>query len=351
MPWLEAGTEGAATHQAAPATTNGFASRGFSYAVVLGSVLVGLVAPQAAALLLGPPVLAGLLFLGLAHGACDQFVMPTVRSLPASLRSPVRYWLGFLVAYLGLALLMALSWWYWPGGTVGVFFGLTVWHWGTADAPQPTSYRQVWLWHGVLRGLLLFALPAIAWPTETLHIIQSLLAFAGALPLSPLVFVQVVPWLGALVVFGHVGLWTAYAIGRYNFQWRHDAFEVGVLTALFVVLPPVLALGVYFSFWHSWQHIVRLNLTWTPARQVRAIGQELRLFGRKAWPLLLVSVVALGVLAIGIAPRLQTPDDWLSLALVVASIVTLPHAVLVSTVLDARTWGRPRTSLESSAAA
>jgi hypothetical protein len=43
-----------------------------------GASLLGLVVPGAALSVLGPLVLAGLLGLGLAHGACDQLVLPAV---------------------------------------------------------------------------------------------------------------------------------------------------------------------------------------------------------------------------------------------------------------------------------
>ncbi|MBO3270881.1 hypothetical protein J4D97_09505 [Hymenobacter defluvii] len=117
--------------------------------------------------------------------------------------------------------------------------------------------------------------------------------------------------------------------------------EVLLLIGLFVVLPPLLAVGVYFCFWHSLQHVLRLNplLGYTaPISSRRAKGWELMreigFFVRRSLPILLISLVALAVLYVLFAARLSTSDALVSLALVVASVVTLSHALLVSLVMD-----------------
>lgn len=265
-----------------------------------------------------------------------------MRALPSGKKSWARYLARFLAGYLGLALLMVLGWWWWPGTTVGLFFALTVWHWGTADAPanQPLGW---WLAHSLLRGLLLFAVPAAAWPAATGQIIQSLLSFMDAPALSGLLMTQLTPALVGLVAVGHAALWVRYGLSGQPRHWQADAGEVTLLTALFVLLPPLLALGVYFCFWHSLQHVLRLNrvLGYSPGIATPwRLGRELWLFGRQAWPLLLVSLLAIGGLIHLLAPRLTTPETWLSLALIIASVVTLPHALLVSIVLDAPQWRR-----------
>ncbi|MBT2557228.1 hypothetical protein J7E24_05490 [Hymenobacter sp. ISL-91] len=102
--------------------TTGFARR-YSYAAVLGAVVVGLLAPEAAPWLLAPVLLGGMVVLGVAHGACDQFVVPATH--PVLARSRGRYWAGFLAGYLGLAAAVGLLWWWQPVAAVVLFFGLT----------------------------------------------------------------------------------------------------------------------------------------------------------------------------------------------------------------------------------
>lgn len=101
-------------------------SRGSAYAVVAAAALVGTLAPGAAARLLGPALLAGAVPLGVAHGACDQYVVPLTHPVLAVGRA--RYWAVFLAMYLGLAAAVLLLWWRWPGAALALFLGLTAWH-------------------------------------------------------------------------------------------------------------------------------------------------------------------------------------------------------------------------------
>ena len=107
----------------APARSAAAPPQRYSYAAVLGAVAVGLVAPNYANWLLGPVLLAGMALLGVAHGACDQFVVPATH--PALARGKGRYWAVFLGGYLGLAAVVGLLWWQQPGLTLMLFFGLT----------------------------------------------------------------------------------------------------------------------------------------------------------------------------------------------------------------------------------
>jgi Brp/Blh family beta-carotene 15,15'-monooxygenase len=142
------------------------------------------------------------------------------------------------------------------------------------------------------------------------------------------------------VLGGHLLLWASYATRNQLELARTDALEVLLLTTLLVVLPPVLAGSVYFVFWHSLQHMLRMNtLLGRPATgSWTALGRELGFFLRHAAPLLAVSVAALAVLYRWEWARAAGGPMLISLALLVASVVTLPHAVLVTLALDAARW-------------
>ena len=315
--------------------------RRYSYAAMLGAVAVGGLAPGAAAWLLAPLLLGGMVVLGVAHGACDQFVVPATH--PALARDRVRYWAGFLASYLGLAAVVGLLWWWQPTVAVALFFGLTAWHWGSADAPAQARYRHQWLAHSLLRGTLLFAVPLWHWPTETLAIVRGLLALGGVVALPTTV--DVAPLAAGLlfaVLGGLVLLWLSYYRQQQGELARTDALETGLLLALLLVLPPVLAAGVYFVFWHSLQHVLRMNqlMDHAPARPRRSLGAELRFFLRRSAPLLLISLGGLA-LVFGLAWAWAASGTVLvSLALLAASVVTLPHALLVTLGMDAAQWRR-----------
>lgn len=311
----------------------------YSYWAVLLAVAVGLLAPGAANWLLGPALLVGVVLVGVAHGACDQFVVPATH--PALARSRTRYWVGFLGGYLGLAGGVGALWWWQPALTVALFFGLTAWHWGSADAPAQARHRGQWLAHSLLRGGLLFAVPLWHWPTETRTVVNGLLVLVGAAPVSTAALTQVTVLLGPLIVGGHLLLWLSYLGQGQGRLAGTDLLETLLLTALLVVLPPVLSAGVYFVFWHSLQHVLRMNRLLgllPPPGSRTGLSVELRFFLRRSAPLLLISVAALAVLYGLALARAASGTVLLSLALLVASVVTLPHALLVTLGMDAARW-------------
>ncbi len=329
-----------------------FSSRRYSYAAVLAAAALGAALPGAAANVLAPLLAVGLVVFGIAHGACDQLILPAAQSSQQVSQAIAvwrnwRYMGWFLLVYLGLAGVVVGLWWAWPAPSVALFFLLTVWHWGSADAPAAHETPRFWLLHSLLRGLLVFAMPSLRWPTETLGIVNSLLTFAGAQPVSAAVFGPVATVLTLAVGVGHLGLWASFAVSRQKAVLRQDAQEVALLILLFAALPPVLSVGVYFVFWHSLQHVQRLVPLLgyaAPAGQFRPARELLRQMGfflRRAAPLLLVSCTALLGLGYVFSARLPNGAAWFSLALVVASVVTLPHALLVTFVMDASRW-RPR---------
>jgi len=312
----------------------------FSYIAVAVASCLGLVFPRALPTVLGPVLLIGLVVLGLAHGACDQLVLPAVGQVKGSQRT---YLLKFVLAYLGLAVLAGLGWRHWPGATISLFLLLTVWHWGSADAPTQPGQLRLWLLHSILRGSLLFAVPARWWPIEVMHSVNGLLVFAGAAALKAAWF-EVVRGLWPLVGIGHLVLWGYYAKQQQSQRWHTDVWEVLLLTSLFVSLPPLLALGVYFIFWHSLQHMLRLNRVfgYATTRSERmtwaSLGKEVAFFIRRASPILVVSLVVPAGLYMVLPPKLAALDTLLGIAVMTAAILTLPHALLVSVVLDSPVW-------------
>ena len=311
----------------------------YSYAAVLAAVAVGLLAPGLAGWLLGPVLLAGMLLLGVAHGACDQFVVPATH--PALARDKIRYWARFLVGYLGLAAAVVALWWWQPGPTLAMFFALTAWHWGSADAPVlATRQRGQWVAHSLLRGGLLFALPLAYWPAETQGIVSGLLGLVGTPLADASALGTVAGPLGVAVGAGHLLLWARYVQQGQADRVRTDLGEVLLLVVLLLVLPPVLSATVYFVFWHSLQHVLRMNrlMELPAAGRPRGVGAEVRLFLRRAAPLLLISVAGLAVLYGLALARAASGTVLVSLALLAASVVTLPHALLVTLGMDAPRW-------------
>lgn len=311
----------------------------YSYGVVLAAGAVGWLAPGWASWVLGPALLLGLVLLGVAHGACDQYVVPATH--PALARRTGRYWAVFLGGYLGLAAAVGLLWWRWPALAVAFFFGLSAWHWGSGDAPA-ARYRAQWLAHSLLRGGLLFAVPLWFWPAATRTLTNDLLALVGAAPVSAPALDQAAHWLGPLVLTGHFGLWASYWLTQQLRLVRTDMQEALLLSFLLITLPPLLSASVYFVFWHSLQHVLRMSTLMgrTYGGSPAGLRAQLGFFWRQAAPLLALSVAGLATLY-GLAWAHGAGGPVLiSLALLAASVVTLPHALLVTLGLDAIRWRR-----------
>ncbi|MGI4833011.1 MAG: Brp/Blh family beta-carotene 15,15'-dioxygenase [Janthinobacterium lividum] len=310
----------------------------YSYGAVLAAVALGLLAPAWAGRVLGPLLLLGLVGLGVAHGACDQFVVPATH--PALARRRGRYWAVFLGGYLGLAAAVGALWWWRPWLAVTFFFGLSAWHWGSGDAPAAARHRGQWLAHSLLRGSLIFAVPLLLWPLETRELINGLLALAGAAPMGAAPLAAAGRLLGPAVLAGHLALWGSYAALGQPALARTDTLEVVLLTALLAALPPVLAGSVYFVCWHSLQHVLRMNALMGHPALGRPLWGEIGFFLKRSAPLLAVSLAALGLLYAWVWARAGSGPVLISLALLVASIVTLPHALLVTLGMDAARWRR-----------
>jgi len=133
--------------------------------------------------------------------------------------------------------------------------------------------------------------------------------------------------------------------------WRVDAGETLFLTAYFLVVPPILAVGVFFCCWHSVRHIVRLLLlndgTATQLELGDITGATGR-FVRQATPL---SVGALGLFSALALAVPVAPVEWIDLFgvyLVGIAVLTAPHIIIVTWLdLDTKLWESTRVDHES----
>ncbi len=317
------------------------------YILVAVCTAIGGLFPASAALLLGPPLVLGLVGLGIAHGACDHLLLPAA---PTGATALGPWWQrSLLVAYVGLAGVVLAAWYWWPTATIGAFFALSAWHWGSADAaelhPAPAHPTRWWLLHTTARGLLLFAVPALAWPVATRALCNDLLLFTDGQLISELVFSQIAAGLGLLAAVATAALWLGYGLLGFWQALRLDVGETALLGALLVLLPPALASGVYFVGWHSLRHTLRLTTLLPGLQQGGRLFERLRMFWRLALPLLALSVAGLLGVAWWLMPTLLAHSGGvLVLLLLAASVVTLPHTVLVTAVLDRCRWAtRPGT--------
>lgn len=280
------------------------------------------------------PFVFGMVFLGLPHGALDHLA-------PLFLlrrRMTPRYLVLFVLGYAALVVLYLLFWHVAPLAALAVFLLFSWLHWGQGDAyflavfrrqPRPcTTGGRFLIW--AVRGGLPILLPPLAHPAAFAQVAGGILGWYGSRvdwALSPVMRDAGLVVVG-LTIAGY--LWQSWTLSRTAF-WR-DAGEIALLLVYFLVVPAILAVGVYFCVWHAARHIARLMLLDDADQTALTRGQIGRCVVRSAVQALPMTLGALGFLAalwwwqgrahVGV-------ENFVFLYLSLIAALTFPHFLLV----------------------
>ena len=324
-------------------------ARGVASSYVLGTGWVVLTVVAILSVALGPfprpyqyaPLVVSVVLLGLPHGAVDPLLALRQRGEPVTPR-----WLAAVGGvYLLLGAAYGLVWFLWPVAAFAGFILLTWFHWGQgelypllafADASYLREPGQRAL-TVLVRGAAPMLVPLVAFPGEYEFVAASLVGLfdpGAADALAPLFEPQarlVVGAVYAVLALVTLGLGSVRATDRR--PWRIDAGEVGLLTAFFLTVPPILAIGVYFCAWHSLRHISRT--VFLDGRSVALldrgrISPVLRRFARDAAPLTAAALALLGGLYLVVPETPASTADLVALYLVLIAVLTLPHVAIVT---------------------
>lgn len=276
------------------------------------------------------PFAASVLLFGLPHGALDHLV-PARMDPRISRRRSVT---AVVVLYALVGGATSAVWLTAPAIGFALFILITWFHWGQGDLwldralhERPESRADAVLTL-VVRGALPMLVPLIAHPDDYAAVLGSMVGVVdpgAATGLGALASVPVRTGAAAtllLVVAVHLLLrrHRGAPIGR-------AAAEIAVLAAFFVTVPSVLAVGLYFTFWHAVRHIVRLELLDPVGRAALAagdLGRGFLRFARDAWPVTLCAVALL----VGVALAFRSAGLGTYLLLIAA--LTTPHTVVVT---------------------
>jgi len=225
------------------------------------------------------------------------------------------WWVPFGLAYLGLAGLVWLAWMLAPLPALVLFLAGSVLHFGLGDVEDGLAHGIVPRWAAVLTyGAAPILLPVAFHPLQAAPVLAAIGGVAAP------------PMAAAL----SLGLWLVPLWGA-AFVWLclnaqpkgARVVPAAITVAGFVLLPPLLAFGLYFGLVHSPRHLLRLGAWHDPADPRRAA----RWATRVVVPASLVC--ALGI--IGIA--LTTQDVSIRLLVPTFRIIaalTLPHMIVTS---------------------
>lgn len=287
------------------------------------------------------PWVAGLLVLGIPHGALDHRVGADLRG-----REEGSAGRAFYVVYLSTAALVLACWFVSPTLASVGFLAVAAMHFGQGDLywsqetglaglTHSVGYRVILIW---VRSILPIALPLVAFPQEfsgqMTTIATRLFGRSGwSVP------AEAITW-GLAVVVASVALHVAWALligmtarGETRRAAVVDATETLLLAAMFWTVPPVLAVGVYFNSWHSLRHVARLVKVPGPTRRLIDQGKlaaAFALFTRQALPMTVGAVAMMAGLGLMIGRGMASVADLGVLALVLLSALTLPHVMVVT---------------------
>lgn len=284
------------------------------------------------------PFLASLVVFGLPHGAADHLAVarlggrrPLVAVGATYLAGGALYLAVWLAAPLvGFVSFIALTWYHWGQGDCYVLLAVD-------DHLRTRGQRALAI---AVRGGIPMVVPLLAFPEvyravadATIRLFDS--GAAGALEAAFLPETRLAAGAG-LAALSVVALALGAVRGGWTSRgWRVDALETALLWAYFWVVPPILAVGLYFCLWHSVRHVLRLIVAEEGAKTGGAalargrLGGELAGFARDALPNTVGALVVLGGLAV-VAPPDEGLLSLLGLYLVLLAVLTLPHTAVVT---------------------
>lgn len=319
----------------------GRASVVLGWAPVLLLLAVAVLGPEIPSAYRYLPLVASAVLFGMPHGAVDYVALPRARTGRVESRGVgVVAGLYLLLggAYLGLWFLapvpaavgfVLLTWFHWGQGDLYVLRDL----FGTAHVDD-SRQRALTV---VVRGGLPMLVPLLGFPDRYRAVVDTFVAPFGASVDGWRVF-EPAPRLAVGVAFAALTLVTlARGYRRADTSdavrgWALDTAETALLWGYFLAVEPVLAVGVYFTLWHSVRHIARVVLLHEGSVDALDGGRWLPPLGRFALEAAVPTLLALG-LVVGLWMAVPGTVDTLAgatgLYLVAIAVLTVPHTAVV----------------------
>ncbi|MEO3780158.1 Brp/Blh family beta-carotene 15,15'-dioxygenase [Micromonospora sp. B11E3] len=269
------------------------------------------------------PALLGLA-LGLPHGAVDHLI-------PAWLSTKARRWsrrVSLLLGYAAMAGTGLLAYRAAPAAVLLGFLILAVAHFGAGDEAfraERDGRRMRLRPHGVLAyGAPPVVFPLVLWRDQVDQLLERVAAGSTVLLTGEVRAAALVLTMSAMAIT---------AVQDVRGRRGRDLVGLGLLAAVFAIVPPALAFGVYFAAWHSLRHIARL-LCADPANtaHLRAgrLGPPLRRFALHA-----TVPTAAVLISFALLIRRAGTAGVLPATVALLAALTVPHTVVVAS-LDRR---------------
>ena len=109
-----------------------------------------------------------------------------------------------------------------------------------------------------------------------------------------------------------------------------DAADIGLLLALALLTPPLIAFALYFGCWHAMRHTARLTLSLETSQRAYIAGNTRSAFLRAVIPGIPALVGTFFIAAILAIRGQEFNDDFFWMALVVVWALTVPHMAVTA---------------------
>ena len=253
-------------------------------------------------------LVVGVAVVGMPHGSLDGRVAEILlRPRLGRMWGPV-----FGVGYLGVAGLVLLLWLVAPAVGLAGFLAVSVLHFGLGDTEMmpagPSRAAAV-----LVRGLMPITLPAVLHRAEVAELFGLL---AG--PAAGQVGADAAWWIG-LATVAAASFWVLSSRPLKRASHRIVS-EFVALTAVLLILPPLLGFAVYFCVWHSPRHL----LGWVAAHEARRVAAM-------ATPLTVLTLALMliaGLLAARLDPAAAFGDTAIRVTFIALAALTVPHMLL-----------------------
>ena len=250
--------------------------------------------------------IAAVLIIGVPHGGLDGAVARRVGWTPNLVG-----WLTFHLAYIAIAAIVTVIWWWFPTVSLGLFLVISALHFGVSDIRHIMQMgKNHWLPAMAHGGLVAIAIPAFHADAVT-PIFSILVGDAGAQSLITIIEYAMKAYIAIVITY----LIYSFRVSK----WRVPAANLAVLLLIAYWVAPLVSFAVYFCFWHSRTHTLRI---W---RSIDAIDRR-RCFLEAS----LYSILAWLTAGICFWYFKMTPDTALiQITFIGLAALTVPHMLLV----------------------
>jgi beta-carotene 15,15'-dioxygenase len=260
-----------------------------------------------------------ILITGIPHGALDHLIQEATdkkfnRVYNAKL---------FLLKYLLIMLLYALTWYWFSGTSLIIFLLISAWHFGETDLENAPQDALIWSFTRLIYGFYILAFILLTHLDEVRPIVdrmienqKSVMAFWNFITLN---VKQILYLLG-------LSFTTIFIVAQSEFSIQFDKVRIFRLSAILIIsayLPLLPAFALYFGGWHALCAFDNIHV------YLRKVHPALtfKLVYLKALPLTFVSIVFLGGFLLFFNLYAQYLDPF-PILFIFISIITLPHLMI-----------------------